>query len=487
MLKRNTKSKAAARAKDRKKKGGKKPLFNRKHKGIIQINVPYFKWKLRVFWKLCAVSLIAWFLVINHYEHIAVKHALNKCAWDRWEHWPTDPTLPKKKQHVDSHKVALFADPQIMDKHSYPNRPWIVNYVTQILVDHYHKRNWRYVQYHLKPQTNFFLGDLFDGGSYWDDDYWMKEYNRFNDIFPKKPETRTVMSLPGNHDIGFGDTIVESSLDRFAAYFGPTSSSIDVGNHTFVLVDTISLSDRTNPNVSDVPRQFLNNWTRQAHPYPRILLTHVPLYRNPEVQTCGKQRESHKKFPIQKGVQYQTVIDSDLSQEVLAKVQPSFVFSGDDHDYCHIKHSYTTPRNTIAETEEITVKSCAMNMGISRPAIQLLSLHNDGAAPGSPTMQTQICYLPDPYSPIWAYIAMAVCNFLGMVWYLAKFDKVKGARIADYKDKGELPLPVSADSKAEKSKLRKKRFKTLLNDVNVNLNVIVTLLGYIFMYYYKCL
>ena len=100
-------------------------------------------------------------------------------------------------------------------------------------------------------------------------------------------------------------------------------------------------------------------------------------------------------------------------------------------------------------------------------------------------MQTQICYLPDPFAPIWAYVLGAVVNFLGMVWYLAKFDKVKGARLADYKDKTDLPLPVSADSKAEKSKLRKKRFKTLMNDINVNLNIIVNLLGLIFMYYYK--
>ncbi|CAB4253935.1 similar to Saccharomyces cerevisiae YDR182W CDC1 Putative lipid phosphatase of the endoplasmic reticulum [Maudiozyma barnettii] len=482
MLKRTNKGRLSAKGKDKKKKKTHKPLINRKHKGIIQINVPYFKWKLRIFWKFCLLSLLGWFIVINHYEHMSVKRTLQKCDWKKWETWSKD----NNGHPVSSHRVALFADPQILDDYSYPNRPWIMNYVTKILVDHYHIRNWKYVQYHLNPQTNFFLGDLFDGGRNWEDEYWLKEYKRFNQIFPKKPNTKTVMSLPGNHDIGFGDTVVESSLKRFSTYFGPTSSSVDVGNHTFVLVDTISLSDRTNPNVSSIPQEFLDNFTKESHPYPRIMLTHVPLHRDPEIQSCGPERESKKLFPMQKGLQYQTVIDSDISQMVLSKVQPDFVFSGDDHDYCHIKHTYNTPINTKAQTEEITVKSCAMNMGISKPAIQLVSLYNDGSNTGKPTIQTQICYLPDPFEPIWGYIIAAAINFVALIWYLVKFDKVKGPRLhSAYADKDELPLPVSADDKTEKSKARKKKLKLLMNDVNVNLNVIVNLLGFIFMYYYK--
>lgn len=481
MMKRTVKGKLSAKGKDRRKKKAHKPLINRKHKGIIQINVPYFKWKLRIFWKIILLSLIGWWIVINHYEHYSVKRTLHKCDWNKWENWST----ADKNHPVDSHKVALFADPQILDNHSYPNRPWIVNYITRILVDHYHIRNWKYIQHELQPQTNFFLGDLFDGGRKWDDEYWMEEYERFNKIFPKKPDTKTIMSLPGNHDIGFGDEVVESSLKRFTAYFGPTSQSVDVGNHTFVLVDTISLSDRTNPNVSSIPKEFLDNWVKKNHPFPRIMLTHVPLHRDPAVQTCGPERESKKLFPMQKGIQYQTVIDEDISQKVMSQVQPNLIFSGDDHDYCHIKHTYNTPTNTKGQADEITVKSCAMNMGISRPAIQLLSLRNDGNDPTASTMQTQICYLPDPFEPIWGYIIAAILNFVVLVWYLAKADKVKGSRLGGYKDKDELPLPVSADDKTEKSKNRKKHLKVLMNDLNVNLNVIVNLLGFIFMYYYK--
>ena len=37
----------------------------------------------------------------------------------------------------------------------------------------------------LAPDTTIFLGDLFDGGRYWDDKQWIDEYKRFTKIFPK--------------------------------------------------------------------------------------------------------------------------------------------------------------------------------------------------------------------------------------------------------------------------------------------------------------
>ena len=230
------------------------------------------KKRFRIYWRYISIIWILWLGLIYYHESAVVKRAMKKCQWSAWEKWP---------KGAESHRVGLFADPQIMDEYSYPKRPQIVNYFTRVLVDHYHKRNWKYVQYYLDPDSSFFLGDLFDGGRNWGDEQWIKEYTRFNQIFPKKPMRRTVMSLPGNHDIGFGDTVVESSLERFSAYFGETSSFLEAGNHTFVLLDTISLSDKANPNVSRIPMEFLNNFARSSHPYPRILLTHVPLWRNP--------------------------------------------------------------------------------------------------------------------------------------------------------------------------------------------------------------
>ncbi|SCU96825.1 LAFA_0G08306g1_1 [Lachancea sp. 'fantastica'] len=376
-----------------------------------------------VAWRYLVSWLCFWVCLVQYYENTVVKRAMRKCQWSSWETWP---------QSAIPHHMAVLADPQIMDAHSYPGRPWIVNYFTQKIVDNYHARNWKHMHYTLDPDSTFFLGDLFDGGRRWEDSDWIAEYARFNNIFPKKPNRLTVMSLPGNHDIGFGDTVVEESLSRFKVYFGETSTKWDVGNHTIVLLDTISLSDTQSEKVSAVPRNFLDSFAKSPKSKPRILLTHVPLWRDPNVQTCGRERESPKPFPVQKGVQYQTLIENDLSQEVLQKIGPSLVLSGDDHDYCHVKHTYSS-KGESETAEEITVKSCAMNMGISRPAIQLLSLHNPQQSPyADDTFQTSICYLPDPFKSLQMYICAYVLTLLFIGWMSItpkSFQKVLGRSI----------------------------------------------------------
>lgn len=436
----------------------------------------------KVYWRHLLLLLSGWLILINYYERSVVRRAMKNCQWDKWEEWPGE---------AQAHRVSLFADPQIMDRHSYPGRPRIVNYVTRLLLDNYHRRNWKFVQYHLKPDTNFFLGDLFDGGRYWKDEEWFDEYKRFNDIFAKRPSSKTIASIPGNHDIGFGDSVIEESLRRFKTYFGETSSSLDLGNHTFVLVDTISLSDRANPQVSSTPKDFLEQFAQQSHPLPKILLSHVPLHRNPKLQHCGDRRESKKPFPLQQGDQYQTVIDEDISQEVLAKVQPKILFSGDDHDYCHITHNYKV--DGLSQTaEEITVKSCAMNMGIQRPAIQLLSLYNPEETSGVKTYQTEICYLPEPFKAVKMYILAVV---LSVIWlcYVHLFPKSFNRRVARNLGQSSkalessLPMPVSAHVKLEKSQNLPYQVQEERSYANLFINAGVSLVSVllIFCYYYK--
>lgn len=348
--------------------------------------------------KTVAISLLLWCFVINHYERSYVKRTIEKCQWSQWEGWNAG----------DAHRLALFADPQIMDAHSYPGRPVLVNWIVSKLLDNYHRRNWAYVDTVLDPDTVIFLGDLFDGGRSWDDRYWYDEFKRFNSIFYQRPNRKTIMSLPGNHDIGFGETVNITSLHRFEANFGPASSIHQLGNHTVVLLDTISLSDFDNPETMAGPRDVID----LLEPYdeneqPRILMSHVPLYRFTDRQACGPLRESKKDFPIMKGVQYQTVLDHELSKEVLAKVRPQIAFSGDDHDYCHVTHPYEV-RGKSMTADEITVKSCAMNMGIEFPAIQLLSLNTEDN--GDTTFKAEMCFLPEPYAVLASYIYLAIFN-----------------------------------------------------------------------------
>jgi ethanolamine phosphate phosphodiesterase len=256
--------------------------------------------------------------------------------------------------------------------------------LTILVTDNFLRRSYNELQRQLHPDTVFFLGDLFDGGREWrtlhgefkdpewshrpmreishakswnkkyGENYWLQEYARFGDIFfgpwnvaggsagPGQRGRKLIASLPGNHDLGFGSEVKLSVRDRFECYFGATNRVDVIGNHTFVSVDTVSLSadssDRAsqgdvqkifNPvhdflngvqstkkkavakelrylqgkvedpqfshrvedldkaDFGDLPR--LSGEKGQAD-LPTVLLTHVPLYRAPGTP-CGPMRE----------------------------------------------------------------------------------------------------------------------------------------------------------------------------------------------------
>lgn len=230
-----------------------------------------------------------------------------------------------------------------------------------------------------------FLGDLFDGGREWSTDsytgpenesldkqwnvygeaFWLKEYERFGRIFIEpwlhggkilrkgQNGRRLLASLPGNHDLGFGMGIRLPVRNRFNAYFGEGNRIDVIGNHTFVSLDTVSLSangqpstapgntgvnvekervqriwDSTenflstvksekarmvrrevrlqaglpehepqNPAIIDIPGypSDYGDLTKRSRPetnIPTILLTHIPLYR-PAGTPCGPHRERY--------------------------------------------------------------------------------------------------------------------------------------------------------------------------------------------------
>ncbi|KAL8827268.1 MAG: hypothetical protein Q9170_007083 [Blastenia crenularia] len=131
------------------------------------------------------------------------------------------------------------------------------------------------VQDYLDPTTVFFLGDLFDGGREWmpsgtanadprwrryGEDFWAKEYKRFGNVFFNEWVRRGVegqhtdihrkimAGLPGNHDLGLGNGIRLPVRKRFNAYLGAGNQIDVIGNHTFVSLDTVSLSAKGQPD-----------------------------------------------------------------------------------------------------------------------------------------------------------------------------------------------------------------------------------------------
>ena len=439
----------------------------------------------------------------------------------------------------------MLADPQLVDPHTYPDRPWPLSALTYLHTDQYLRRSFIALQRILDPDSVYFLGDLFDGGREWattlsksadkrwrnySDSVWFREYSRFAEIFlepwsrarPKK-HRRLVASLPGNHDLGFGNGIQLPVRQRFTTFFGSSNRIDIVGNHSFVSVDSVSLSARrqaqeagaaSNEAIWEVTEKFLDlaqekkaqvldrelrrrqglpenpllnhtagelkensgkslwKWDNPEKPpeMSTVLLTHVPLFRNPGTP-CGPLRErwppkrvASGAEPLQSddanaisvhgGYQYQNVLDPEISKELIEKVgNVAHVFSGDDHDYCEVIHRGFTGRE--GGVREITVKSLSWAMGVRKPGFLILSLWNPvdargEALPKSPldnadgmTIQTHLCLLPDQLNIFIRYAILFVCTLMILAGRAFEIASHPGA--GDAKD-GTSLLPVSGQS-----------------------------------------
>lgn len=291
--------------------------------------------------------------------------------------------MHKQPNEANPHHVILVADPQLVDPHTYPGRPWPLSAFTVSHTDSYIRKSFRLLQGRLSPDTVIFLGDLFDGGREWStipkglaedhspdqrwhkygQQFWLKEYIRFGRCFLDpwlKGEIsqrasyhgrKLIAELPGNHDLGFGNGIRWPVRQRFNAYFGEGNRVDVIGNHTFVSLDTVSLSakgqsdsgpERQGERLWDVVENFLSSVkalkarmiyrelrlqaglpealpqdhtvlelndthlqesASNTHLYPNIpsiLLTHVPLYRASGTP-CGQLRERYPPSSLKQG------------------------------------------------------------------------------------------------------------------------------------------------------------------------------------------
>jgi hypothetical protein len=350
-----------------------------------------------------------------------------------------------------------------------------------LITDNYLRRSYSQLQSQLDPDSIFFLGDLFDGGREWKtahgsfedpawaphpkneqkylkkwhksygEFYWLKEYARFGDIF-LNPWVRAVAeqgtghkrrkliaSLPGNHDLGFGDQIKTAVRDRFEAYFGEGNRVDIIGNHTFVSVDTVSMSAASSAEagrhdltaIYEPVERFLNNVKKEkqkavdrelrflrgevlesqfkheveeldnakfddtpslgnnAPELPTILLTHVPLHRPPGTP-CGPLRERWPPTKPPKGQTEPVFPDDRNAISVSRGYQYQNVLGEKDseelikkvgnvvHAFSGDDHDYcaVTHSDAQANVPEITVKSISMAMGVSKPGFLLVSLYN---------------------------------------------------------------------------------------------------------------
>jgi len=261
-----------------------------------------------------------------------------------------------------------------------------------------------------------------------------------HNIFNKGDSPPPVYHLPGNHDIGLGNSssFSHEAEARYISHFGPRNYRRTIGNHTLVFIDAPSLVEEDSqrsgrgltfdhwPAISGGPVELVNQIASIGSPGPVVLFTHIPLHR-PSDASCGPLRE---KGTIKQGFGfgYQNLLSDGATEFLLKALQPSLIMSGDDHDYCEYEHTIPSSGEKVLE---VTVKSISMAMGIRRPGFQLLSIIS--TVP-SPDQITQIpvpppllapCFMPDQLG-IYLYIYAPLALLSVLVLLASNIIRVNG-------------------------------------------------------------
>ncbi|KAI0688027.1 Metallo-dependent phosphatase-like protein [Cytidiella melzeri] len=378
---------------------------------------------------------VVWIVAILWYELAAFSYQVSQCPWPvipRNDPVETDPHA----YHAPTH-VLLIADTQVLDHRSYPDRPAWLMWLSQRMVDLNMRKSW-WATKQLHPDVIIFLGDMMDGGRYaMSDDEYESYLRRTKDMFAID-ESTPVYYLTGNHDVGIGssDEWSKFARDRWLSHFGPLQQRLKIANHTLVLLDAPGLVEEerkrvvsgmsfprwtaANPNG---PIAFAQQSAEVVHSerHPTVLLTHIPLFR-PRDMSCGPLRE-HGTIREGSGYGYQNTLDYLVSNMLLEGIRPSVIFSGDDHDYCEVRHpirpSDDIPLSELHSVKEVSVKSFSMAMGIRRPGYQLLSLvPPSSASPSGPTISDVPCFLPDQLGTyIFIYGSLGAVSLLVLLAY----------------------------------------------------------------------
>ncbi|GAA5979805.1 hypothetical protein JCM10908_003052 [Rhodotorula pacifica] len=356
--------------------------------------------------------------------------------------------------------VLVVADPQLLDMRSYPGRNPILKWLGVKMTDLYARKSWRAVSRLSRGKSGgkvdavVWLGDLLDSGTEMVDRKEHLAYvHRFHRNFPLPRASTSLFStlsrgnhrgsshlvppipsilVPGNHDLGLhspSSSLAAYARERFSEAFGPTWGEREWNGWSVVWVDAMALLEpefregEIGGEYSEM-RQWLNDLGDGPITQPRILLTHIPLYR-PEGTPCGRAREATRPIRQGNGRNYQNELDKETTQWLMDRVRPSLVYSGDDHDSCVYATEFSSPLDGRTPVTETTVKAFSMAMGIRHPGYHLLSLYAPlppseyldatdlSEVPVSYTYTQTNCTLPDQLGTyLHLYIPLAACFFL---------------------------------------------------------------------------
>ncbi|XP_022721131.1 uncharacterized protein LOC111278773 isoform X2 [Durio zibethinus] len=205
---------------------------------------------------------------------------------------------------------------------------------------------------------------------------------------------------------------------RYEKEFGSRNYRFTVGKVEFVAVDAQTLDANRQGSVASASWDLVSNLSSDHQLHPRVLLTHIPLYRR-DWTDCGPHRSS----PIinqrvlhdihNQEIRYQNYVSEESSNQLLNLIKPLFVLSGHDHDQCTVTHE-----SKSGPVTEHTLGTISWQQGNLYPSFMLLSACNSSFPDTSwpeEAVLTHLCFLPmQTHIYIW-YLILFVLTILALL------------------------------------------------------------------------
>lgn len=377
-------------------------------------------------WKLTLFFCLIWTVSLLYGEMFAYwLPFLWSCSWPHLQQQHSSSSLGGDIPR-DFVKIAVLTDPQLMDKtsHDFGSKSLLLEIAT-FYSDLYMRRAFLSTILPFKPDAILFLGDYFDGGPQLSNKEWQESLSRFKHIFDLGKQGKTkdipVHYIPGNHDIGYAGHLFHKPevIERYEANFGERNYKFTIGKVDFVVIDAQTVDGNLEDDTTSSTSLFVDGVgvSIDVKSNPRVLLTHIPLYR-PDWTPCGPYRASEvinqriSRSAYDQRILYQNYVTEESTKNILNSIQPVLVLSGHDHDQCTVSHK--TKYGTVKEQ---TLGTVSWQQGNLYPSFMLLSVGNFTHANGSspePVVLSQLCLLPKQlFIYIW-YIILFVVTILAL-------------------------------------------------------------------------
>ncbi|CAN0900716.1 Uncharacterized protein C630.12, partial [Linum grandiflorum] len=399
--------------------------------------------KMKQYHKLTAVLCVVWMITILYGEMLAFwMPSFFSCSWPH--HSPSSAStssvfifyqldlifsqrfnfqlFPFAFQIREEVRIAVLTDPQLMDRTSHPTLPKSLLGMAQFYTDIYMRRAFFSSVLPLKPNVILFLGDYFDGGPDLSDAEWQDSLHRLKHVFDLDAKSRDsnipVFFIPGNHDVGYSsiNSHKPEVVGRYEKEFGNRNFWFAIGKMEFIVVDAQTLDGNPQSEITSKAWEFVKNVSEGNDLMPKILLTHIPLYR-PDNTHCGPLRKSpiiNQRIVRSRAqeIWYQNYLTEESSNKLLDSIKPVLVLSGHDHDQCTVVHD-----SKSGPVSEHTVGTVSWQQGNLYPSFMLLSIAENSTNRSKEALKTNLCFLPvQTQIYIWYLLLFNLTIFALLLW-----------------------------------------------------------------------